>query len=478
MTEDRSPTDASVSTIVHTPTGQITWRWYHFYFILALFDVVVIIASLTLYHRTLQSYEHSLTGLAAVDARQRWITDIRRSVIELNAPGNDVFESRDVETERDRFRRTQADLHLYLREDESLDINLDTIREQVASMVEQENFIFDTFEKLAASGNSKRAEELLSAATVAMAAMDRYQANAVGTLSDIEKKLQDQQRTLLHEYGQELQQSAAFEKYFLGIVVFILIGVFWYGRKLQRMHEEMIENQQHALAERHERLASVGEVCSSVAHGIRNPLSGITSSAQLALEYGTLDASTELRLKDVLSEARRLDSRINRLLDFAKGGADSRETVDMREVVLQAVDEMNAAAALRDVPIAKAVCDDSLPIHGNKEELVQAVIELISNALDHVPTGGNVTVQCAGLPDNNQVQISVIDNGPGIPEHVRDHVCELFFTTKSEGNGIGLASVKRTVESHQGNIDISTADGGGAHVQALLPLNSHRRRSR
>lgn len=465
-TDQRAPTD-SASGAGHQ---QIRWRWYHFYFILAFFDLVVILASFVLYHQTLASYETALTGLAALDARQRWITDLRLSVIELNAPGNDVFESRDVAAERQRFNDTQSRLRLLLRRESEFDIDLGQVRDQVERMIEQENRIFAAFEQLQANPEPRDPEAILQQATVSMAAMDRHQADAVGALSDAELLLQREEANLLDEYGAQLQRSAAREKYFLGIVVLILIGVFWYGRKLQRMHEEMLDNEQRAIAERHQRLASVGEVCSAVAHGIRNPLAGITSSAQLALEYGTLDDATALRLNDVLGEARRLDRRITRLLDFARGGKETRARVDLRSVIQQALDELAPGLEAQKIKTEHRAYPQPLVVECNEDEMVQAVIELLANAMDHVESGGSVGVFCEMNAQPDRAVLIVADDGPGIPEEISANVFDLFFTTKSEGTGIGLASVKRTIESHGGSVRAESTPDSGARIVVELPL--------
>src|SRR3989304_6337532 len=90
--------------------GPIRWRWYHYYFLLAVVDLVVIAASFLLYHQTLNSYEVALHKLARTHVKQRWVASLRLLVVHLNAPGNDVFESRQVSTERARFERRRDDL--------------------------------------------------------------------------------------------------------------------------------------------------------------------------------------------------------------------------------------------------------------------------------------------------------------------------------------------------------------------------------
>ncbi len=450
----------------------LSWRWYHFYFILALFDVLVIVASFVLYHRTLTSYELALSGLSSLETKQNWIAQVQLAVTRLNAPGNDIFESRDVYGERARFTRSQAELHLLLHRESELGINLDRVEEHVDKMIAQERDIFDEFEKLSRTESSPQLErQLLSAATVSMASMDRHQAIALEVLSMIHNDLGDKESHLLAVYGSQLKRIASYEKYFLGIVGLILLGVFWYGRKLQNLNDRMIESHRRALAERQGRLAAVGEVCSSVAHGIRNPLAAITSSAQLALEFGTLDDATRLRIKDVLAEGQRLDRRVSRLIDFSRGGDPVSVPYDVRDMVKQAIHEVQPNIENRGIDLETEYGAKRLIVCGNPEAMTQCIIELLSNAMDHLAPGGRLFVSCARQARAaNKVEVNVIDDGPGIPQELHSKVFELFFTTKAQGNGIGLASVRRTIEAQDGVVSVKPRAQRGTHIQAVLPL--------
>jgi signal transduction histidine kinase len=233
----------------------------------------------------------------------------------------------------------------------------------------------------------------------------------------------------------------------------------------------MLTEQQTLMAERHERLAAVGEVCAAVAHGIRNPLAAIISSAQLGLEFGTLDEATRLRLKDVLSESSRLDRRVTRLLDFARVPQRAFERYPLKRVVAQAVHEIEPKLEQHSIQVTTQLDGEGLWVYGDPERFAQSIIELLSNAMDCQPGGGRVQVICRRDPSAaERAVISVIDDGPGIPEAIRARVFELFFTSKAEGNGIGLASVRRTVEMHDGQVSVVPTDGRGAHIQIVLPL--------
>ena len=133
-----------------------------------------------------------------------------------------------------------------------------------------------------------------------------------------------------------------------------------------------------------ERLASVGKVCSAVAHGIRNPLAAMTSSAQLALEFGACDDSTKLRLQDVLAEGKRLDARITRLLDFARGGAGVRQPFNVRETVEQTCHEIRPTMEERGIELEQKFANGDLVAYGDSEFFAQSLIELLSNSKERL----------------------------------------------------------------------------------------------
>ncbi len=450
------------------------WRWYHFYFLLALFDLVAISASLLLYHSTVVSYESALDEFTRIDQEQRWIARLRSGVIHLNAPGNNVFETRNPSRERSRFEERRRHIEHLLGDEPAGQIDLYAFRSQVDGMIAEERIIFDIFDKLIAGNLPARDEQqALDRAAASMAAMDRFQADAIASLLRSEQDLLDNQQHLLNSHGRDLASSNKAEKALFGIVVLILIGVFWYGRKLQRTHDQMLAEQQRSVEQRYQRLAAVGEVCASVAHGIRNPLAAISSSAQLASKFGTLDASTQLRLEDILRESARLNQRITRLLDFSRPPAQSFDDFDLVPAVQQALGAVQAALEEKMIRVSTDFEERRLRVFGDREILTHSIVELLSNAMEHVPAGGNISVVCRR--DSAQpglARISVIDDGPGIKACIHECVFDLFFTTKAEGHGIGLASVRKAVEMHGGSVRVVPSERRGAHVELSLPFLS------
>ncbi len=450
------------------------WRWYHFYFVFALFDLVVIGASLSLYHQTLSSYTVALSEFRRIDEAQNWITNLRIAVVRLNAPGNDVFASRRADEERDRFERTQKRFNALVMRSDEFGIPLDTFRLKMERMFVEEDRIFGIFDRIADENPGDETERTqINTATTFMASMDRYQAEALESLDAVALVLSEKEQRLLTRYGAALARSADFEKYILGIVAFILVGVFWYGRKLQRMHDQMVAQQQRAVEEKQSRLAAVGEVCSAVSHGIRNPLAAITSSAQLALEYGTLDDDTRLRVQDILSEGVRLNQRVSRLLDFSNAKEAIFEPCDIGQIVKEALEEIRPKLESNRVHVETCVGPEPVTVQGDREWLAQSIIEIVSNSMDHLPNGGEVRIECGTTRTSPPAAcIDVYDNGPGIPQLARAHVFDLFFTSKADGNGIGLASVRRVVDMHGGRVEVGDMAKSGAHIHIELPLVS------
>ncbi|NOT00170.1 MAG: hypothetical protein HOP29_06040 [Phycisphaerales bacterium] len=445
------------------------WQWYHYYFVLASVDLLVIAASLWLTHRTTRSYEIALIKLANTHTRQRWVAHLRLRVMQLNAPGNDVFETRRIAWEKARFDERLIALNTEMRRERNLEIDLSSFRGHLEHMIEQERRIFTLLETSPPGDPSRDGAATIEDASRAMAAMDRHQTDAITALTELEQEFLMRVESLLKDHGARVLSHGAFERVFIAIVGLILIGMLWYGRKLQQLHEQMTLAHQQAAAESLARLAAVGEVCTAVAHGIRNPLAAISSSAQLGLVDHRGNESIRSRLDDIVSECRRLDHRVTRLLGFASNASVAHETLDLRCVVDQAVAEIRNRLEERRIETRISFATEPF-VRGDRERMVQCFIELLSNAAEFSPQPGVVTVECVPCPDRPEfVNVLIADAGPGIPPHIADRVFDLFFTTRSGGTGIGLASVKQTVQSHGGQVRIINASTSGARVQLSLP---------
>jgi signal transduction histidine kinase len=220
-----------------------------------------------------------------------------------------------------------------------------------------------------------------------------------------------------------------------------------------------------------EKLASIGEMAAAVAHGLRNPLGSLRAAAQLVRHHPESPSSRE-HLDAIIEEVDRLDRRIRDLLSFSRP-APYRP---MPESLPRLVEGLLPAFAqpLREhrVELQVEMASDLPEVQVDPMQLEQAVVEVVSNALDAMPAGGHLRIRGwtgDGAVDPPEVTLEVSDTGPGIAEQVLASVCEPFFTTRQEGTGLGLAIAKRYVEQNGGRLEIESRVGQGTTVRIRLP---------
>ena len=225
-------------------------------------------------------------------------------------------------------------------------------------------------------------------------------------------------------------------------------------------------SEKHARAEealrRRDRLAAMGELASTVAHEVRNPLNAIGMTAQrLRREFlkGGQDASspddTELReLLDVLGgETQRIDRIVQQFLDYARPPRLSLRQASLRNMLEEAAESLRAKAATRGITIDSDLAGAGDAVF-DPDQLKQAVDNLLRNAIDASPDGDRVRLEARR--DGTDCVIEVADQGPGIPADIVPKIFDLYFTTKADGTGVGLAVTHQIVEAHQGRIDVES----------------------
>jgi signal transduction histidine kinase len=260
-------------------------------------------------------------------------------------------------------------------------------------------------------------------------------------------------------------------------IVGVLVTVLTHRRlaqDLRRSYEELARTQA-SLVER-ERLAAIGELAAVIAHEVRNPLAVIFNCIS-SLQKGSTPHDTAAATGDATAllgilaeEANRLNQIVAELLDFARPGEVLLLKESIEEIVSGAVQAVRTAQATPvqiDIEVSRPLPPQTL----DARLVRQAVINLVTNAIQAMPEGGRIVVRVAEdvLDGRPAVRVEVADEGPGIPSTVLARIFEPFFTTKAFGTGLGLSVVKHVVEAHHGEVAVSSASGEGTTFVVRLP---------
>jgi two-component system sensor histidine kinase HydH len=249
----------------------------------------------------------------------------------------------------------------------------------------------------------------------------------------------------------------------IGAGLFLYATLFWIVRRA----DQVIRAQQDRLVES-ETMGALGEMASAVAHGVRNPLSSIRSSAELWQD--TPDAPGVESAGDIISEVHRIEKWIRELLTFSQPHEEGDEAVDARALVEQCIAGFAREARRRQVKIDAGLPEALPPVRANAALFSQALNNVVANALEAMPPqGGSVTIDASAEPGRKQVSIRVADTGSGIAPEDMQRIYQPFFTTKAQGLGVGLTLVRRIVRRFGGAVDIESSAGRGTVITLTLP---------
>jgi two-component system, NtrC family, sensor kinase len=220
-----------------------------------------------------------------------------------------------------------------------------------------------------------------------------------------------------------------------------------------------------------EKLASIGEMSAAVAHGLRNPLASLRAAAQLVQRHPGAPAAAE-HLNAIIEEVDRLDRRISHLLSFSRPAPFHPLRENVRRLVDGLLPAFGKQLHERGVELQLELPAALPDVQVDPMQIEQALLEIVSNALDAMPRGGLLRIVGSVVGDGasgpDQVVIEIADTGPGIPPQVLPSVWDPFFTTRQEGTGLGLAIAKRYVEQNHGRVEI-TSRAGETVVRVRLP---------
>jgi two-component system, sporulation sensor kinase E len=220
-----------------------------------------------------------------------------------------------------------------------------------------------------------------------------------------------------------------------------------------------------------DRLNVIGELAAGIAHEIRNPMTALKGFIQL-LE-GSIKKDHSMYYDVITSELARIDSIINEFLIIAKPQEIRFQEGDINQIIRETVDLLNAQAVLYNVQF-KTTYDGQLPlIYCESNQLKKVFINIIKNAIEVMPEGGNITITTKEI-NNQRILVSIGDEGIGIPKEKINKLGEPFFTTKDQGTGLGLMVSYKIMDEHNGTIRVESEVGKGTVFHLTLPVNAKR----
>lgn len=216
------------------------------------------------------------------------------------------------------------------------------------------------------------------------------------------------------------------------------------------------------------RLSASGRVTGGVAHEVKNPINAIVLHLQLLQnKLAQLDPDTRRHMDIIGSEIHRLDRVVQTLVDFMRARELHLVEIDLRRLLEDVALLAAPDAEQHGVVIAHDWSEQSLPVKADLDLMKQALLNVVLNGIQAMPKGGKLTI--AARREENAVIAEIGDRGTGIPLDVQDKIFELYFTTKKEGNGIGLAQTYQILQWHYGSVEFESTEGIGTIFRFRLP---------
>jgi signal transduction histidine kinase len=219
------------------------------------------------------------------------------------------------------------------------------------------------------------------------------------------------------------------------------------------------------------RLSASGRLTRGVAHEVKNPINAIVLHLQLLRNKLAHQEPDTRRHMDIIdTEIRRLDRVVQTLVDFTRPRDLHLEEVDLRRLMEDVAQLAAPDAEQHGVTIQRHMPEQRLAIKVDLDLMKQALLNVVINGVQAMPQGGLLTI--SARRENNAVVAEIRDEGGGIPQDMHDKIFELYFTTKKEGSGIGLAQTYQILQWHYGSVDFESAEGTGTIFRFHIPATA------
>ena len=237
--------------------------------------------------------------------------------------------------------------------------------------------------------------------------------------------------------------------------------------RLNDAHDKLRQLHQAQLGQA-DRLATAGEIATSIAHEIKNPVAGVLGALQIiSAETSEDDARKEIVL-EMIVQLERINQTINNLLSYARPGPPVFEATNLNEVVKRTLSFLQPQINTGGIN-SSITLEDNLPeIVADQKMLQQVFLNILLNAVQAMQSGGTLSISTS--KENGTLKVQITDIGKGISPEIQREIFKPFFTTKHKGTGLGLAICKRIVEQHNGTISVKSEMGKGTTFTISLPI--------
>ena len=256
-----------------------------------------------------------------------------------------------------------------------------------------------------------------------------------------------------------------------------LVGIMLIARNLEYL------GQVQSTIRYSRKLAALGRLSAGVAHEVKNPLNAmmihlellrqrfaaapVRGAARGAVAVADVDAQALSHVDTIANEIKRLDEVVQGFLKFARPEDLKLQPVALADLIAEVIGIVRPEADRAGVTVV-AECDGAPDVHGDPAMLRQAFLNLALNACQAMPNGGTLRIRCEEAP-GRRVAVAIADTGVGIDPKSLARIFDLYFTTKPKGTGIGLSMVYRTIQMHDGDIEVQSTPGAGTTFTVLLP---------
>lgn len=256
------------------------------------------------------------------------------------------------------------------------------------------------------------------------------------------------------------------------ILLLMLLALSAYGINVLADLQLQAEAEAREFAFRQEQLRSTGRLAAEIAHQLKNPLA-IINNAAFSLQKSFKDAKPAQiqQVEMIREEVGRSDRILTQLMGYAQLAEGRVERLQIKEEIQRALDRVFPTALAHEVKLEVNCPEDLPPLLMQRAHLGEVLGNLLTNARDAMQGTGHIWIT-AKAASQGAVEITIADNGPGIPAHQQEHIFEPYFSTKEKGTGLGLAIVRHNTEIYGGRVELESTLGKGCRFRLIFPAKS------